>query len=176
MDVFGLRKHILVLGLTLFGSLAHGGALPGETRTPCPEYESLVLYVSHETGWPIGDVCPRMIYTSAHPLAVGLNVGTAMEMETGATYYPASGAIKLSVQTDLSEVPGMALLIHQLVHAFQYDLGLHKDAKCTQSLEREAYRVQAQFLSDNGYAEEADKIARMADYRSMCPNRWMDRD
>ncbi|MEO1548836.1 MAG: hypothetical protein AAFR93_00220 [Pseudomonadota bacterium] len=170
------RNFVLLVAMMLGLGQAHAGALPEQERSPCPEYENLVLYVSHTTGWPIGDVCPKMIFTSSHPLAIGVNLGRPMEMETGATFYPASGAIKLSVQTDLNNVVGMALLVHQIVHAFQYDLGLDRGTPCTLALEKEAYRVQSQFLADNGYEEEARLVARMAEYRSMCPQNWLARD
>lgn len=91
----------------------------------------------------------------------------ALRSQAGA-FLPASGAIELAPDLDLTSAFGQSYLLHELVHAAQYAAQpITRDA-CTAALEAEAYAVQSDFLRDAGLTREAVMLRLLADQLGRC--------
>jgi hypothetical protein len=77
-----------------------------------------------------------------------------MRSQAGA-YFPKTGRIELAPDLDLATAYGQSFLLHEMVHAAQFAEGADRRARCTEALEAEAYRVQAEFLHAAGLTRDA---------------------
>ncbi|MEM9429834.1 MAG: hypothetical protein AAGA32_10095 [Pseudomonadota bacterium] len=162
-----LRCVALVVALMVPG-LALAGSDAPRHDTRCPDLARISLYTSLLGGFERLDICPEIIYSATHPLAVGPRRGRVAGPNRGAAYYTETGAIQLSVQVDTSTVPGMAQLLHAMVHVYQHEHGLDGAGSCPRTLERQALEIKARFLSDNGYDAEAEAVAALAALNIPC--------
>jgi hypothetical protein len=83
-------------------------------------------------------------------------------------YDPLTGAIALAPDLDLTAAYGQSYLLHELVHAAQFQAGRDKTMPCHAALEGEAYQIQASYLMQHGLTREAVLIRLMADQLSAC--------
>ena len=117
------------------------------------------------------EVCPNIAFPPRAPVTDAPSQDRAAARAIGATFYPQSGTILLSPRSDLNGIPGMAQLIHELVHAYQYATGRDAEVACKQELEPQAFAIQIAFLQDNGYDDEARRLAVKASLSGLCPLR-----
>jgi hypothetical protein len=60
------------------------------------------------------------------------------------------------------------VLLHELVHYLQYLNGYDKEVACRNELEKDAYRLQVEYVDYMGYPEEQKPNALFAFFVSMC--------
>jgi len=116
--------------------------------------------VAAETGYDVGQECPRIGFSI--PLTTGVP-----RSQAGA-YLPETGEIELAPDLDLSSAYGQSYLLHELVHAAQYRAGRQEQVPCPAKLEAEASLVQAAFLHDQGLGQEAVLIEALAVQLGQC--------
>jgi hypothetical protein len=66
------------------------------------------------------------------------------------------------------------VLFHELVHFLQYENGTYETIECKNALERDAYKLHAQYVDDMGYPEEQKPDPFFAAIVSMCNEHPMD--
>ena len=96
-------------------------------------------------GYDPGPGCPAIAFTLP-PASSGV------PSQAGA-YLPGTDEIKLATDVDLTTILGQSIPLHEMVHAAQFRAGV--TGACPEALETEAYRVQADFLRENGLTREA---------------------
>ncbi len=74
----------------------------------------------------------------------------------------------VSDRVDLGSRQGRAVLLHELVHFAQYELGHDRQAQCVNALERDAYFLQADYMHDHGMEPGFDRFTVVV--RSACMN------
>ena len=161
---------IAVLGLPLTVSQMEpvsGGTYSGETD--CAPVAELVAFVAEETGYPPLRNCPRVRMTNGAALKAILGLkASAQGEEPLATYLAASAEILLSPDVVLSTPIGRSYLVHELVHAHQFDSGAPARAPCLGWLEGEAYRVQASYLKIHDLNQDAFAFELLGLLQSAC--------
>lgn len=94
-------------------------------------------------------------------------------------YIYGHNTIYLSESVDLDTVYGTSVLLHELVHHVQMNVGLDKVAPCHTALETQAHEMQAKYLVANGYAADSKEVADLefaAVVMGMCkPGHLIDR-
>lgn len=125
----------------------------------CPLVQDMNVKITEATGYT-PTTCPRIGF-AALPLS-----GT-LRSQAGA-YFPATGAIELAPDLDLTTPLGQSYLLHELVHAAQFANGADAQADCPAVLEGEAYRIQADFLREAGLTRDAVLISLMAAHLGQC--------
>ncbi len=85
-----------------------------------------------------------------------------------AAYLAANAEILLSPDVVLATPLGRSYLVHELVHAHQFDGGAPARAPCVGWLEGEAYRVQASYLRTHDLAEDAFAFELLGLLQSAC--------
>jgi hypothetical protein len=115
-----------------------------------------VSFVEGETGHPVPRVCVRL----ATPDAVNRLILPPVPNEThgdavAAAYLPMTGEIVLADDLDPGTPLARSYLVHELVHAQQFEAHAHERASCPGALEGDAYEVQALFLRVKGLEEVA---------------------
>ncbi|EKV27518.1 hypothetical protein C882_1364 [Caenispirillum salinarum AK4] len=68
-------------------------------------------------------------------------------------YDPATGVVLLDDACDLSRLEDASYLLHEIVHHVQLHNGLDKTARCRAELEGQAFRLQVQWLEEQGVAD-----------------------
>jgi hypothetical protein len=145
-----------VLGLLLF---ALSGAA-GQAAT-CDGVDDLLAFVSDQTGYSAPLDCP-VVERSAD-----LQGNAALRSQVGA-YVPATGHILLDPGLDTDRPLGRSYLLHELVHAAQFQAGMQLRVKCEGELERESYSVQTAYLRRHGEFREAMLIDWIAETLGRC--------
>lgn len=79
----------------------------------------------------------------------------AGERELEAAFEPRSKGIFLSETLDLSSPVDLSFLVHELVHAAQFEQSTSGSEQPIGYLEYEAYSLQASFLKSRGFDQEA---------------------
>lgn len=140
---------------------------------------TLLLWINQNTGmsYDIGNGLPSVHRVSQEALASERYGGRLSKSETdhikseiAALYDPKQKRILVGDYVDSDSVLGRSALIHELVHFIQYEQGVASQAPCMQFLERDAYRVQAKYLKQNGRVPEFDEFT--VAIRSMCADAW----
>ncbi len=72
----------------------------------------------------------------------------------------------VSERVDLDSQEGQAVLLHELVHFVQYELGHDRRAQCVNELERDAYFLQADYMREHGMRPGFDRFTVVV--RSAC--------
>ena len=153
-----MKTNRLALGIAVVGLIIAvsqpttvvAGSIDGDIE--CTQMTDLIAFVSVETGYPPLVSCPYVRVASS----AGLGLSTkADDDEPMAIYRPSDAAILLSSQVDTSHPLGRSYLVHELVHAHQFNNGMDALAPCPGWLEHQAYRVQATYLRDRGLGEQA---------------------
>lgn len=154
--------------------LAHQPAWAGEVRKDqeCPIVARLAIYLESVSSYTRKDICPPLIFSSNAPEARGPMLDRAAERNIGATFYPESGAIQISVIHRPDSVEGQAQILHELVHFYQFAEGREKGLPCLALLEAEAFALQARYLADNGYETEAEAARNEGFLRARCSQEY----
>lgn len=88
--------------------------------------------------------------------------------------------IYISDTVDLESVYGASVVVHEMTHYTQIAMGLDKVSPCAGALERQAYEMQAEYLTQNGFdesSEEVDGLIFNSIFYSMCkPGHLIDRE
>ncbi len=157
MKVMTSVLFIAVLGLPLTVSQmepASGGTYGGETD--CAPVAELVAFIEEETGYPPLRYCPRVSVTNGASLKAILGLkASAHGAEPLAAYLAASAEILVTPDVVLTTPLGRSYLVHELVHAHQFDNDAPAHAPCVGWLQGEAYRVQASYLRMHDFTEDA---------------------
>jgi hypothetical protein len=61
------------------------------------------------------------------------------------------------------------VLVHELVHYLQYLNGVQHDVPCRNKLEKDAYSIQTQYVTEMGYPEEQKPDTMFSLFVSLCP-------
>lgn len=88
-------------------------------------------------------------------------------MYQAGAFHPETGQIALARDIDLTSVFGRSVLLHEMVHAAQYQQD--DIPECVGRLESEAYFVQGLYLSDAGEARDAMLVHLMSGLMGTCP-------
>jgi hypothetical protein len=115
-----------------------------------------VSFVEGETGHPVPRVCIRW----ASPETVNRLILPPVPNEShagavAAAYLPAKGEIVLASDLDPGTPLARSYLVHELVHAQQFEARAHEQASCPGALEGAAYEVQARYLRAKGLEDDA---------------------
>jgi hypothetical protein len=115
-----------------------------------------VSFVEGETGRPVPRVCVRW----ASPETVNRLILSPAPNEThggavAAAYLPVNGEIVLANDLDPGTPLARSYLVHELVHAQQFEARAYERASCPGALEGEAYEVQARYLRAKGLEDDA---------------------
>lgn len=162
------RAWIAFVALSLSPALAL--AAPFERAdSRCPTIAALSAYVAQMGGFDRLDVCPPVVFSPTARGAEGFKQDRGAARIIGATYYPETGTIQLSARTGIQSIEGMAQLVHELVHVYQYANGLNKEVHCKEALEPQAFGIQIAFLRDNGFEGEAKRLEQLVQIRGHCP-------
>ena len=150
---------------------ATGGTYGGETD--CVPMAELVAFVAEETGYPPLRICPRVRVTNSEVLRAILGLkASARGEEPLAIYLPASAEILLSPNVVLTTSLGRSYLVHELVHAHQFDSGMPARVPCIGWLEGEAYRVQASYLRMQDLTADAFAFELLGLLQSACAHSY----
>lgn len=159
-----LSTHITRAGAKLcvlvFASAAQAVTL-GPPVATCALAAELGAHLAKVAPYPARDDCPAISFAHLPGRVGGLTQAGAFD--------PATGAITLAPDLNLTEAYGQSFLLHELVHAAQWQTGRHLEAQCIGELEAEAYVIQADFLRRAGYTREAALMRVMASFAAVCP-------
>jgi hypothetical protein len=148
----------------LFLTLAFLQALAGSPALADPGICALVAelngFIAERTQYVPDQDCPKIGF-SALPAA------GEWRSQVGA-FDPATGAIELAPDLDLTTTYGQSYLLHELHHAAQFIAGADLRVDCPAQLEGEAYRLQSEFLREHGLPREAIMVRIMADQLGTC--------
>jgi hypothetical protein len=148
----------LCAGLCLSAGFTH--AAPPSRDMVCAIVADLSAVIADETAYPPLLGCPE--------IGFGTLAGTAAQRSQAGAFIPATGMIELAPDLDLTTAYGQSFLLHELVHAAQYDAGRHLEVPCPAALEAEAYAIQAAFLRRHGMTRTATMTAVMAAQLGVC--------
>ncbi|MGR3290396.1 MAG: hypothetical protein ACU0C9_04280, partial [Paracoccaceae bacterium] len=79
-----------------------------------------------------------------------------------AAFLTTSNEILISDEIDLTTLLGRSFLVHEIVHAAQFNSGDIAPESCTGLLESEAYQVQPPYLEKHDLAKEATNFLWMS--------------
>lgn len=146
---------------------SYGGA------TDCAPVADLVAFVAEETGYAPLRNCPSVSVTNGAVLRAALaGKASADGEEPVAVYLPARAEILLSPDVVLTTPLGRSYLVHELVHAHQFESAARARAPCVGWLEGEAYRVQASYLRKHAFAEDAFAFELLGLLQSACAHSY----
>lgn len=134
----------------------------------CGPEVDLVVFVAEETGYPPLRNCPRVMVTKDMVLRSFVAKVALHGEEPLAAFLPASGEILLSRDVDLSTILGRSYMVHEIVHAFQFENRVMAPSSCLGLLESEAYQVQANYLRKNNLIEDATAFELISMMQSSC--------
>lgn len=117
-------------------------------------YAASALGVEPASELPSVEVLPKA--ELAAELNAGANAAADDALEPAALYDPLANRIRISDDLDLESPVGRSYLLHELVHHLQFAHGQDAD-NCVGRLEAEAYRVQARYLREHDFQEEANR-------------------
>ena len=117
----------------------------------CASLQELIAFVSAETDYAELAVCPRIVSVDSGLLLSSMSFSDPENQnEPLAVYLPIENTIRVSTEVDLNSPMGRSFLVHELVHALQFQSGAASSTPCLGALEEEAYRLQAGFLERAG--------------------------
>ncbi|MGR3344571.1 MAG: hypothetical protein ACU0DI_15355 [Paracoccaceae bacterium] len=134
----------------------------------CTEIEELIDFVAGETGYPPLRSCPKVSVTPDAVLRSIFAKASAHGVEPMAAFIPASAEILLSPNVDVTKLIGRSYLVHELVHASQFNNRVKAPSTCPGLLESEAYLVQATYLRKYGLNEDALAFGLVSVMKSAC--------
>ena len=145
-----------------------GPARGSVRRADCAAVSELIAFVADHGNRHL-EACPPVSVTSAAALiaAIAPNA-SAHGMDPRAAYVAASGEILLAPDIALSTPLGRSYVVHELVHAHQFESAAHLRAPCPGWLEADAYRVQASYLRKHGFAKDAFAFELLGLLQSAC--------
>jgi hypothetical protein len=94
----------------------------------------------------------------------------ALENSVMALYAHDLRTIVVGDRVDLASLQGRVVLVHELVHFMQYELGHDREAPCQQVLERDAYQIQHTYMRAHGLTPEEDPFTLAI--RSSCSEHY----
>lgn len=124
-------------------------------ETGCTDMDQLIDFVAEETNRPPLQFCPNVKISSVRELRSNFKKASPHGADALAAYLPLSGEILISDEIDLATLLGRSFLLHEIVHAAQFNSRDTAAESCIGLLESEAYRAQASFLKKHDLAEEA---------------------
>lgn len=155
--------------LLLLLSVISGPAFADSPASRCPDLRIAMLYAAQHTNYPMPQTCPDIIFTTSSDKARGNVADTLIYLRQGVGFYPDTGAILLPTSLDLRTPEGTAKVLHQIVRAYQHTHQANLTAACPAALIGQAYRIEGQFLRDNGLEKAAENAFRMGVFRGRCP-------
>ena len=174
MKVMTSVLFIAMLGLPLSVAqmeLASGGTYGNETD--CASVAELAAFVAEETGYPPLRNCPRVnVIDGAALKAILALKASAHGEEPLAAYLAANAEILVTPDVVLTTPLGRSYLVHELVHAHQFDSGMPARVPCIGWLEGEAYRVQASYLRMQDSTADAFAFELLGLLQSACAHSY----
>ena len=142
-----------------FPILAALACSPALADDLCPLVADLNRVLIDSTGYAAVP-CPEIGFAA-------LDGQPGMRSQAGA-YFPETGRIELAPDLDLTAAYGQSFLLHEMVHAAQFEEGADSRAPCPAALEAEAYRVQADFLHQAGLTRDALLTRMLGNQLGVC--------
>ncbi len=134
-------------------------AFPADTASLCPLVAELNRYLTENTAYDAVP-CPEIGFSA-------LSADGSMRSQAGA-YFPDTGQIELAPDLDLATGYGKSFLLHEMVHAAQFAVGMDQRVPCPGALEAEAYSLQAAYQRDAGLMREALLTGFLANQLGSC--------
>ena len=147
--VMALTVPLMAVGQNLTSDAVSAAA------TGCTDMDQLIDFVAEETNRPPLQFCPNVKMSSVPELRSKFTKASLHGADALAAYLPSSDEILISNEIDLASLLGPSFLVHEIVHAAQFDSRDTAAESCIGLLESEAYRVQASYLKKHDLAEEA---------------------
>lgn len=142
--------------LTLVVGLSWAPEKANAEPTNCDLMSELLLFISQTADLATIESCPSIRAASADTLLSSVVFAhPAASHQPEAVYLPADNVILISSEIDRGGAIGRSFLVHELVHALQFQTGAADLAPCVGQLEAEAYRVQSEFLKRQGLTDQA---------------------
>lgn len=169
-----MKAMNFVLFVLMFGQLTttvHFNPASAESRDVvdgCRLEVALIAFVAEETGYPPLRNCPRVRVTEGSVLKSYISKALVQSEKPIAAFLPASSEILLSHDVDLNTMLGRSYMVHEIVHAFQFENLVTAPSSCPGLLEGEAYRVQANYLRQNSLIEGASAFELTSMMQSAC--------
>ena len=124
--------------------------------TSCKLTLELLKFVASETGYSEPTECPRIVLATSEALLSFVSFSSDRHRRMPiAVYMPVDGIIFVSDELQLGSPIGQSFLVHELVHALQFETGASAQFPCLGALEAEAYRTQSAFLEREGFPQQA---------------------
>lgn len=131
----------------------------------------LILWAFGQLGEP-GLAVPAVDLVSAADLRVAFvaeNGPAAVSgHEVAALYRPSENVILLPDSFDPADPSDRSLLVHEAVHAVQYQTGRAAQVRCPGQLEDQAYAIQARWLRLQGLEAQAGRVRVLGAFLSVC--------
>ena len=147
--VMALTVPLMAVGQILMSDAVSAAAIG------CTDMDQLIDFVAEETDYPPLQFCPNVKMSSIPQLRSKFTRASVYRADALAAYLPKSGEILISDEIDLTTLPGRSFLVHEIVHAAQFNSGDTAREVCIGLLESEAYHVQASYLKKHDLAKEA---------------------
>ena len=166
-----VKFNLITLALGVLVTITHqnpANSDPMRSATGCASVAELVDFVARETGKSPLHICPRVSVTTDAVLRSAITNATGHGEEPLAVFLPASTEILLSPEIDLATLLGRSYMVHEIVHASQFDNAATASTACLGKLESEAYWVQSSYLRKNGKVEAALAFELVSMMKSAC--------
>lgn len=157
-----------------FAGLLGLAACPASADDTCPAFD-LDALIDDLSTWIAGHsdlrtdrlraVVPDIIFCAPHDHVAYDDGELIVEDDMLAAYDLAARRIYLVEPWQASDPRAVSTLLHELVHAAQFD---SREWECAQATEWQAYQLQAAWLAEHGIETEYDWAAIAL--RSLCPS------
>lgn len=127
--------------------------------------DDAIAFVVKETGLSVPIVCVR--WAPANRLRGLVSTGGQNDV-LAAVFVPATGEILLVDDLDLDGPLGRSYVVHELVHAQQFELRLNEHVRCPGALESGAYSIQALYLHRYDLKDDAFLLQVLGMFQSAC--------
>ena len=124
--------------------------------TPCENVRDLLEFAANISDLPALGRCPIIQAADYQTLLSSVSFSaSSTQHQPSAVYLPTDNVILVGPGVDLSSPLGRSYLVHELLHALQFQAGDPDREPCLGVLEAEAYHAQSAYLKGEGLDEEA---------------------
>ena len=122
----------------------------------CGEARDLLDFILSETEYTGLAFCPSFRVADDDALLSSVHFSNARHQnQPMAVYLPRKNKILISEEVDWESPVGQSFIVHELVHALQFQAGAVGQIPCLGALEAEAYGVQSAYLELEGETDLA---------------------
>ena len=126
------------------------------SSSSCENLRDLLEFAVDISDLPTLGSCPFIRAADYQTLKSSVSFSaSSTRHQPSAVYLPTANEILVGPGIDLSSPLGRSYLVHEFVHALQFQAGAPDRAPCLGALEGEAYRAQSAYLVSEGSLDEA---------------------